>query len=114
MKKLYKLWVKYCPIPRLLGLNKKEVQAPVKTKSSVAKNTTSSAEFSPAVKKAPVKAKKKAPVKKASNKLSAHKLKRINKTNLIALANDDYGLNVNMKMTKNQIIDSILEFYNKK
>jgi len=106
MKKLYKLWVKYCPIPRLLGLNKKEVQAPVKTKSSVAKNTTSSAEFSPAVKKAPVK--------KASDKLSAHKLKRINKTNLIALANDDYGLNVNMEMTKNQIIDSILEFYNKK
>jgi len=71
MKKLYDLWVKYCPIPKLLGLGKKKVNI---------------------------------------EPIAPYKLKRTNKTKLIEMANE-YGLSINDKMTKNQIIDKIVKFY---
>jgi len=90
MKKLYDLWVKYCPIPKLFGLNKKaEKEITVKTVVKKTKKTT----------------------KKSVEKLAPYKLKRINKSKLTDMAKD-YGLTIDKKMTKNQIIDAILNFYN--
>lgn len=72
MKKIYDLWVKYCPIPKLLGLRKKVDVKPI----------------------------------------APYKLKRTNKTALIEMAVNEYGLKIDKKMTKNQIIDEIVKFYN--
>jgi hypothetical protein len=90
MKKLYDLWVMYCPLPKLLGLDKKAGQ-PIAVKTVVKKT--------------------KKTTKKSVEQLAPYKLKRINKTKLTDLASG-YGLVIDEKMTKNQIIDTILEFYN--
>ena len=90
MKKLYDLWVMYCPLPKLLVLDKKAGQ-PIAVKTVVKKT--------------------KKTTKKSVEQLAPYKLKRINKTKLTDLASG-YGLVIDEKMTKNQIIDTILEFYN--